>query len=134
MELLLGGLAAAAAGAICNPFEVVKIRMQLQGELKARGQYAVHYRNVFHATWTIASKEGVLALQKGVTPFVCYQFMANTARLGLYQILVDKGWTRNVDGSVNGGKTLICSMGCGALGGFICSPLFLVSWQSLKAI
>lgn len=44
MEMVIAGVAAATAGAICNPLEVVKIRMQLQGELKARGQYAVHYR------------------------------------------------------------------------------------------
>lgn len=42
--MVIAGVAAATAGAICNPLEVVKIRMQLQGELKARGQYAVHYR------------------------------------------------------------------------------------------
>ena len=36
-------LAAAAASSAClftNPLEVVKTRMQLQGELKARGDYA----------------------------------------------------------------------------------------------
>jgi solute carrier family 25 protein 34/35 len=44
MDLLLGGTAAGAAGAICNPLEVIKIRMQLQGELQARGKYFIHYR------------------------------------------------------------------------------------------
>lgn len=44
MDFLLAGTAAATAGAICNPLEVVKIRMQLQGELQAKGQYKVHYR------------------------------------------------------------------------------------------
>jgi hypothetical protein len=44
MDLLMGGTAAAAAGAICNPLEVIKIRMQLQGELQARGHYFIHYR------------------------------------------------------------------------------------------
>jgi solute carrier family 25 protein 34/35 len=44
MELVIGGLAAVGAGTFSNPLEVVKIRMQLQGELKARGKYAVFYR------------------------------------------------------------------------------------------
>lgn len=43
-QIFLGGIAAASAGAICNPLEVVKIRMQLQGELLAKGKYTVHYK------------------------------------------------------------------------------------------
>jgi len=44
MELVLGGVAAVGAGLFSNPLEVIKIRMQLQGELQAKGKYAVHYR------------------------------------------------------------------------------------------
>jgi len=40
----MGGMAAVGAGVFTNPLEVVKIRMQLQGELQAKGQYSVHYR------------------------------------------------------------------------------------------
>ena len=53
MEILLGGLASCGAVLITNPFEVAKTRIQLQGELQARGKYPVHYRNVFHAVKTI---------------------------------------------------------------------------------
>ena len=63
MEFLLGGVAACGAGFFTNPLEVVKTRMQLQGELKARGQYAVHYKNVFHAAYTIIKNDGILAIQ-----------------------------------------------------------------------
>jgi hypothetical protein len=51
MEMLIAGVSAATAGAICNPLEVVKIRMQLQGELKARGQYHVAYRYEINSTY-----------------------------------------------------------------------------------
>lgn len=44
MEFLIGGLAACGAGFFTNPLEVVKTRMQLQGELQARGQHAIYYR------------------------------------------------------------------------------------------
>ena len=47
MELVLGGLACSGAGFCTNPMEVVKTRMQLQGELKARGQYSVNYYFLF---------------------------------------------------------------------------------------
>ena len=43
-NILIGGSAACCTGIFTNPLDVVKIRMQLQGELKARGQHTVHYR------------------------------------------------------------------------------------------
>ena len=39
VEFLLGGLATSGAGVFTNPLEVVKTRMQLQGELKVRGAW-----------------------------------------------------------------------------------------------
>lgn len=53
-----------------------------KGELKGKGTYQLHYRNVFHAAWTIARTDGVLALQKGLGPALVYQFVMNGVRLG----------------------------------------------------
>jgi len=50
--------------------------------LQALGTYKVHYRNVFHAFYTIARVDGVLSLQKGLVPAVIYQFIMNGLRLG----------------------------------------------------
>jgi solute carrier family 25 protein 34/35 len=72
-EFVLGGMAAMGAGFFTNPLEVVKTRMQLQGELKARGQYAVHYRNSLHAFYTIFKSDGIIALQSGLIPALWYQ-------------------------------------------------------------
>lgn len=44
VEFFLAGLAGCGACLFTNPLEVVKIRMQLQGELKARGQTTIVYR------------------------------------------------------------------------------------------
>lgn len=55
---------------------------QQKGELKGKGTYQLHYRNVFHAAWTIARTDGVLALQKGLGPALVYQFVMNGVRLG----------------------------------------------------
>jgi len=57
-ECVTGGVAACGATIFSNPLEVVKTRMQLQGELQSRGTYAVHYRNVFHAFYNIAQGDG----------------------------------------------------------------------------
>lgn len=63
---MLGGLGAVCAGVFTNPLEVVKTRIQVQGELRARGQYTVHYRNVLQAFYAIARAESLSSLQKGI--------------------------------------------------------------------
>ena len=82
MDFVIAGVAAVGAGFFSNPLEVLKTRMQLQGELRAKGQYAVHYRNIFHATYSIVKHDGVLSLQKGLSPALWVQFIMNGVRLG----------------------------------------------------
>ncbi|ODM96087.1 Solute carrier family 25 member 35 [Orchesella cincta] len=82
-----------------------------------------------HSKWSkfgCSFKDGLLALQKGLVPFVCYQFTVNATRLGLFQVMNDKGWTKNAAGQVHPLKTLILATSSGALGGFVCSPFYLV--------
>lgn len=89
MEFVIGSLSSVGAGCFTNPLEVVKTRFQLQGELKSKGQYTVHYKNFFHAGWTIARKEGIFALQKGLVPALWHQVLLNGTRLGGYQVCID---------------------------------------------
>lgn len=86
MEFLIGGTAAVCAGFFTNPLEVLKTRMQLQGELKAKGKHTVHYKNVLHAGYVVAKNDGILALQKGLVPALWVQLVLNGMRLGKYQI------------------------------------------------
>lgn len=71
-------------------------------------------------------KDGFFALQKGIFPFILYQFSANSVRLGLFQLANQNGLTRNKNGSVNASKTLFYATTSGALGGVACSPFYLV--------
>lgn len=82
MEFVIGGAAAVSAGFFTNPLEVLKTRMQLQGELKAKGQHAVYYKNVLHAGYVVAKNDGILALQKGLLPALGVQLVLNGMRLG----------------------------------------------------
>lgn len=62
-KLVAGVTSGALASGLCNPTDVVKVRMQAQ----ATG--APRYRHVFHAFSTIASEEGVVrGLYRGVGP------------------------------------------------------------------
>jgi len=126
MELVLGGLACSGAGFCTNPMEVVKTRMQLQGELKARGQYSIHYRNALHAFLTIARTDGLLALQNGLVPALWYQFFMNGTRLGTYQIIVNCGLTKDEDGKTSFLKSIPAGAFAGMVGAVVGSPLYLV--------
>jgi hypothetical protein len=54
-----GALAACGAVTVTNPMEVVKTRLQLQGELAAKGQVKKIYTGVFQALRIIAVNEGI---------------------------------------------------------------------------
>jgi len=129
-EFLIGGLAASGACFFTNPMEVAKTRMQLQGELVARGQHAVHYRNVLHAFYTIGRVDGLLALQKGLVPAVWYQFVMNGVRLGFYQRVLDMGLTNDRNGRISVVRCVAAGAFSGALGSAVASPLYMVSYCS----
>ncbi|XP_076451831.1 solute carrier family 25 member 35-like [Babylonia areolata] len=125
VEFLLGGMATCAAGFFTNPLEVVKTRMQLQGELKATGQYNIHYRNAFHAFWTIARNDGVTALQSGLVPALYYQFFMNGVRLGIYQVLINMGFTHK-EGELSIPRSIAAGALAGCLGASLASPFYMV--------
>lgn len=126
MEFIIGGLAAVGAGCFTNPLEVVKTRLQLQGELRTRGQYTVHYKNFFHAFYIIAKTDGILALQKGLVPALWHQVLLNGTRLGVYQFAEERKWHLKPNGEVSLLNTLIISATAGFLGAYTGSPLYLV--------
>ncbi|CAH1773071.1 unnamed protein product [Owenia fusiformis] len=126
MEFVLGGVAACGAGVFTNPLEVVKTRMQLQGELKARGQYAKHYRNVFHAFFAIAKNDGILALQKGLVPALWYQLFMNGWRLGAYQCFDNFGFTKDKSGTVSIPKSIVAGATAGGIGAVVGSPVYMI--------
>ena len=72
MEYAIGGLAACGACVFTNPLDVIKTRLQLQGELQTRGAHPVHYKNPFHAFYVVAKNDGLRGLQKGLVPALWY--------------------------------------------------------------
>lgn len=126
LEFVFGGVSTCGAALFTNPLEVVKTRMQLQGELQARGMFQVHYRNVFHAFFTIARHEGIAALQKGIRPALAYQFVMNGFRLGSFQLLNDS-LLKNKDGHTTVAASVLCGAIAGSIGGFFGSPIYMVS-------
>lgn len=126
-EITLGGLGAMGACTITNPLEVIKVRIQLQGELMARGEYTVHYRNVFSAFYAVARAESLSSLQKGLLPAICYQFLMNGCRFGLYQAFDNSGFFRSpTTGDVLLSKSILASSISGGVGTWIGNPFYLI--------
>lgn len=66
MDFLIGGLAATCAGVFSNPFDVIKTRQQLQGELQQRKKGIKQpYGSQWQAIKSIVKAEGLFGLQKG---------------------------------------------------------------------
>ncbi|KAL4707404.1 hypothetical protein ACJJTC_008589 [Scirpophaga incertulas] len=132
MDFLVGGLAGVGAGFFSNPFDVVKTRMQLQGELRAKGQHAVHYRNIPHAMYTIVKHDGIASLQKGLVPALWFQLVVNGVRLGIYQQADNYGFLRDKTGNTVFINSLFFGAVSGACGAFFGSPLQLVKTQLMS--
>lgn len=133
MDFLLSGVAACGACLFTNPLEVVKTRMQLQGELQSRGSYQVYYRNVFHAFYTIGKVDGLAALQKGLAPGLVYQFFMNGVRLGSYAIIESSGYI-HTNGRVSAAKSTVAGSVAGVVGAVMGSPIYLVSGLFLRLL
>ncbi|XP_037295620.1 solute carrier family 25 member 35 isoform X2 [Manduca sexta] len=132
MDFVIGGMAGVGAGFFSNPFDVVKTRMQLQGELRARGQHAVYYKNIPHAMFTIVKHDGITALQKGLAPALWFQLVVNGVRLGIYQQADNYGLLRDEKGNTKFANSLFFGFVAGMSGAFFGSPLQLVKTQLMS--
>lgn len=126
MDFLMSGLAGCGACVFTNPLEVVKTRMQLQGELQAPGSYKRHYRNVFHAFFTIGKVDGLAALQKGLAPALLYQFLMNGIRLGTYGVVEARGYLHTAEGNLSPPRSLVAGALAGVMGAYLGSPIYMV--------
>ena len=116
--------ASCAAAVVSTPFEVIKVRLQLQGELKRKGQYAVEYRGIWSGLYRIFQTEGIRGVQRGLLSSFAHQSILNGFRLGLfYPVRTEVARLTGCQGlHVDAVVGLVCGMG----GAFLASPLFLV--------
>ena len=131
-EFLCGGTSAVMAICITNPIDVIKTRMQLQGQL---GQGRSPYTGVFDALWQVGRREGWRGLQRGLWPSCWWQFSNVSVRFGVYST------AKRLTGVADDPSPLrkyAESMGLGAIsGGFAAlasNPFFIVKtrFQSMS--
>ncbi|EDW61901.1 solute carrier family 25 member 35 [Drosophila virilis] len=128
-DFVLGGLASVGATLFTNPIEVIKTRIQLQGELAARGSYVEPYRGVLRAFITVAKNDGLRGLQKGLTPALYFQFIINSFRLSIYTKAMNMHWMHDKKGEVSFGLGLVWGAVGGIVGSYFSSPFFMIKTQ-----
>lgn len=114
-----GGIASIVAGVSTHPLDLLKVRMQLQGEAQATHSlrpalaFQTGSHGAFHAPphphapprvglvsvgMRIVQQEGVAALFSGVSATVLRQTLYSTTRMGLYDMLKKK-WSDPTTGN-----------------------------------
>ncbi|ETS83037.1 hypothetical protein PFICI_04913 [Pestalotiopsis fici W106-1] len=125
---IAGGIAACGAVTATHPFETVKIRMQLQGELQSKGHQPHHYRGPFQAVTMIVRNEGLRGIYRGIGCAYAYQILLNGCRLGFYEpmrqtlasVILKDSTKQNL------GINMFCGATSGIIGAAAGSPFFLV--------
>ncbi|KAK4511571.1 uncharacterized protein ATC70_012787 [Mucor velutinosus] len=128
---VIGGLAACGAVTFTNPWEVVKTRLQLQGELVRAGalsEAARPYHNSFQALKVVLQHEGIRGAQRGLSVAYFYQICLNGSRLGLYepvQTNIIKALNLKSEGSILA-SGIFSGAFAGVVGAVLGSPLYLI--------
>ncbi|KAI5669780.1 hypothetical protein M9H77_19633 [Catharanthus roseus] len=145
-----GGIASIVAGCSTHPLDLIKVRMQLQGEAPAptRSVQALRPALAFHTTVGHAShihvpspplppppprvgligvgvkivqQEGMAALFSGVSATVLRQTLYSTTRMGIYDILKQK-WTDPHTKNMPLTRKIAAGLVAGAIGAAVGNP------------
>ena len=120
-NFLFGGGAAAAAIMILNPVDVVKSRMQFQGELGGKAAYS----GIIDAMMKIGKKEGLQGLYRGLAPALCFQICGNSFRFGVYHYGKAYFGVEN-EKQLSPTASFQMSLIAGAAGGVAACPFFAI--------
>eukprot|EP00743_Colponemidia_sp_Colp-15_P003616 GILK01003901.1.p1 GENE.GILK01003901.1~~GILK01003901.1.p1 ORF type:complete len:318 (+),score=46.52 GILK01003901.1:39-992(+) len=124
-QFVFGGTAACIASAATHPVDLIKVRMQLQGELNttAPSNGAVPAKKVssFGAAANIARQEGSRGLYKGLTASLFRQACYSSTRFGLYAPIKD-AMSSPSETVFPTYKKFAAGMTAGGLGAFVGCP------------
>ncbi|RQP01932.1 hypothetical protein POPTR_017G045400v4 [Populus trichocarpa] len=142
-----GGVASIIAGASTHPLDLIKVRMQLQGESPVPNPSSVQsYRTAFALSSTanislpttlelpppprvgplsigvrIIQSEGAAALFSGVSATILRQTLYSTTRMGLYDVLKHK-WTDPDTNTMPLVRKIMAGLISGAVGAAVGNP------------
>lgn len=112
-----GGIASVVAGCSTHPLDLIKVRMQLQGELNVGapkgGPLAVGIR--------VIQTEGSMALFSGVSATMMRQLLYSTTRMGLYDIFKEN-WKEKGSSNLPLFKKIAAGLIAGGVGAAVGNP------------
>ena len=125
------GLASASTIVITQPLDLVKVRLQLQGELRPPGKHTVMYRTIFQSLSQIYKLEGVKrGLYKATSQAWLYQMLSNSVRILVFDKCHTLGLTSDMNEQPVLGRYLMASILSGCAGATIASPFYLAKIQT----
>ncbi|XP_054793321.1 mitochondrial uncoupling protein 4-like [Prosopis cineraria] len=146
-----GGIASIVAGCSTHPLDLIKFRMQLQGEQLSASINSHHVQNLRPTLAVpmqsppmdvssslgmaapraragpisdgvqILRSEGVSALFSGVSATMLRQTLYSTTRMGLYDVLKQK-WTDPDKGNISVGRKIVAGLIAGGVGAAVGNP------------
>ncbi|KAL1569677.1 Mitochondrial uncoupling protein 5 [Salvia divinorum] len=124
-----GGVASIVAGCSTHPLDLIKVRMQLQGEAAAIQPLsfqsaALHMpprMGPISVGLSIIRHDGAAGLFSGVSATVLRQTLYSTTRMGLYEILKNK-WTDPDTNSLPLGRKIAAGLIAGGVGAAVGNP------------
>ena len=124
------GTVSGLACCLSHPLDTVKVRFQLQGELRPPGKYTVKYRTVPQSLAAIANDSGVRGLYKGFPPAFVYHYLMNTVRMLVFEKCNKWGLTSDLDEEpVLWRYAAACALS-GSAGAVIASTAYLAKIQT----
>ncbi|ORX93332.1 mitochondrial carrier [Basidiobolus meristosporus CBS 931.73] len=128
---VISAIAPAIAVFFSNPFDVAKVRMQLQGENQAVGRA---YKHSFDCIYKMGSQEGFHALYKGIVPAVFREASKNLFRIGMFEPILNTIHNPNSGTSAPAWKRMVVGCLCGAMGALSCNPFELAKTRLQSSV
>ncbi|OQR79430.1 mitochondrial uncoupling protein 4-like [Tropilaelaps mercedesae] len=116
--------AASVAETVTYPLDIIKTRLQIQGEDLARGINQTKPKGFFSIGIGIIQNEGILQLWRGIPPAIYRHFIYSGCRMTIYEGVRDIYLSDDQSNQVL--KSLCVGVFAGALGQFLASPVDLV--------
>lgn len=127
-KYVLSVAAAAVAETATYPLDIVKTRLQVQGELMATGQH-VQCRGFFRTLSGIVMEEGLLQLWRGLPPAIYRHLIYSGCRMNFYEAMRDHLLRASGDTRPPLWKCVMVGVVAGGMGQFLASPTDLVKVQ-----